>query len=120
MTFSHGKGGALVLCDGDGHGSECFPFGVGLVGFVSHEEAVVDAIEIGFKFCGAVVGGSEPLVFRRELRGSDQPICPVQVLENVPYGAGGKDHHAVPDILDIDVVDGIDELVFKGILYRFE
>ena len=101
------------MCDGTGRGGECLPFRVGLVGFVRHEEVVVDAIEIGFEVCGAVVGGSEPLVFRRELRRSDQPVCPVQVLENVPYRAGGKSGHTVPDILDIDVVDGIDELVFR-------
>ena len=54
------------------------------------------------------------------MHGSDRTVCPVQVLENVPYGAGGEARHAVPDIFDIDVVDGIDELVFEGIVDRFE
>ena len=91
-----------------------------MVGFVCHEEAVVDVVEVGFEVCGAVVGGPEPIVVRRELRGSDRPIGMVKVLDNVPYGAGGEAHHAVPEILDIYVVDGVDELVFKGIFDRFE
>ena len=41
-------------------------------------------------------------------------------MENVPYRAGGKTRHAVPEILDIYVVDGVDELVFEGIVDRFE
>ena len=59
------------MCDGARSGGECLPFGVGLVGLVYHEEAVVDAVEVGFEVCGAVVGGPEPLVVCRELRESD-------------------------------------------------
>ena len=120
MPLLHGKGETLVLCDGAGLGSEGLPFGVRLVGLVGYEEAVINAVEVGFEVCGAVVGGPEPLIIRRELRRSDGPVGPVQVLENVPYGAGGKSCHAVPEILDIDVVDGVDELVFEGIVDRFE
>ena len=72
MQFSHGEGETLGLCDGAVHGGECLPFEVRLVGLVFHEEAVVDAVELGFKVCVAVVGGPEPLVVCRELRGSDQ------------------------------------------------
>ena len=43
-----------------------------------------------------------------------------KVLENVPYGAGGEACHAVPDILDVDDVDGIAKLVLEGIVDRFE
>ena len=57
-------------------------------------------------------GGPEPLVIRRELLESDRPVGPVKVLEDVPCGAGGKARHAFLDILDVDVVDGVDELVF--------
>ena len=120
MPFSHGEGGTLGFCDGAGRDGEGLPFGVGLAGLVCHEEAVLNAVEVGFEVCGAVVGGPEPLVVHRELRGSDRPVGPVKVLENVPYGAGGEARHAVPEILDIDVVDGVDELVFEGIVDRFE
>ena len=48
MPFSHGEGETLGLCDGTGRGGECFPFVVGLVGLVCHEEAVSNAIEVGF------------------------------------------------------------------------
>ena len=99
---------------------EGLPFRVGLVVLVCHEEAVVDAVEVGFKVCGAVVGGPEPLVVCRELRGSDQSVGLVKVLENVPYGAGGEARHTVPEILDIYVVDGVDKLVFKDIVNCFE
>ena len=91
-----------------------------MVGLVCHEEAVVDAVAVGFEVCGAAVGGPEPLVVRREFHGSDRPVGPVKVLENVPYGAGDKARHAVLEILDIDVVDGVDELVFKVMVNRFE
>ena len=57
MPFSHGEGETLGLRDGAGRDGEGFPFGVGLVGLVCHEEAVVDAVEVGFEVCGAVVGG---------------------------------------------------------------
>ena len=112
MPFSHGEGEALGLCGGAGRGVEGLPFGVRLVVLVCHEEAVLDAVEVGFKVCGAVLGGPEPLVIRRELRGSDRPIGPVKVLEDVPYGAGGESRHVVPYILDVDVVDGVDKLGF--------
>ena len=120
MPFSHGKGETLGLCDGPGRGGEGLPFGVELVGLVCHEEAVVDAIELDFEVCGAVLGGPEPLVVHRELRGSDRPVGAVKVLENVPYGAGGEARHAVLEILDIDVVDGVDKLVLEVIVDRFE
>ena len=120
MSFSHGEGETLVLCDGDGRGGKGFPFGVGLVGLVCHEEAVVDAVEVGFGVCGSIIGGPEPLVVHRELCGTDRPVGPVKVLENVPYGAGDEARHAVPDILDIDVVDVVDNFVSKGIVNRFE
>ena len=96
MPFSHGEWETLGLCDGAGRGGECLLFGVRFVGFVCHEEAVIDAAEVGFEVCGAVVGGPELLVVCREFRGSDWPIGPVQVLENVPYGVSGEAHHAVP------------------------
>ena len=57
-------------------------------------------------------GGPEPFIIRRELRGSDRPVGPVKVMEDVPCRAGGEARHAVLDILDVDVVDGVDELVF--------
>ena len=110
----------MGLCDGAGRIGECLPFVVRLVGLVCHEEAVVDDVEIGLEVCGSVVWGPEPLVVCRELRGGDRPVCSAQVLENVPYRAGGKSRHAFLDILDIDVVDGVDELVFGGIVDRFE
>ena len=44
----------------------------------------------------------------------------VKVFENVPYGAGGKARHAVPETLYIYVVDGIEDLVLEGIVNRFE
>ena len=103
------------MCDGAGHSGEVLPFKVGLVGLVCHVEAVVDAVEVGFEVCGAVIGGPGPLVVRREFRGSDRSVGLVKVLENVPYGASDESRHAVPDILDIDVFNGFDELVFKGI-----
>ena len=120
MPFYYGEGETLGLCDGAGRGGEGLPFRVGLVGLVCHEEAVLDSVEVGFEVCGAVVGGPEPLVVCPELRGSDQPVVLVMALEDVPCGAGGKSRHTVPDILDIYIVDGVDELVFKGIVYRFE
>ena len=57
-------------------------------------------------------GGPEPFIICCELRGSDRPVGPVKVLEDVPCGAGGEARHAGLDILDVDVVDGVDELVF--------
>ena len=116
MPFSHGEGGMLGLWYGAGRSGEGLPFGVRLVGFVCHEEAVVDAVEVGFEVCGAVVGGTEPLIVRRDFRGSDRPVGQVKVLENVSYGAGGEARHAVPEILDIDVVDGVDKLVLRALL----
>ena len=65
MPLSHVKGEMLGLCDGAEHGGECLSFRVGLVGLVYHEEAVIDAVEVGFEVCGAVVGGPEPLVVHR-------------------------------------------------------
>ena len=100
------------MCDGAGHGGEGLPFGVGLAGLVCHEEAVLDAFEVGSEVCGAVVGGLEPLVVHRELRGSDRPVGPLKVLEDVPCVAGGGARHTVPEILDVDIVNGVDELVF--------
>ena len=61
MPFSHGEGETLGLCDGPGRGGEGLPFGVELVGLVCHEEAVVDAVEVGFEVRVTVVGGPEPL-----------------------------------------------------------
>ena len=120
MPFLHGEGETLGLCNGAGQDGEGLPLGVGLVGLVCHEEAVVDAIEVGFEVCGAVIGGPEPLVVCHELRGIDRLVGPVKVLDNVPYGAGGEARHAVPEILDIDVVDGVDKLVLEVIVDRFE
>ena len=108
------------MCDVTGRSGECLPFGVRLVGLVCHEEAVVDAVEVGFEVCGAVVGVPGPIVVLRELRGSDRLVGPVQVPENVPCVADDKACHAVLEILDIDVVDGVNELVFEGIVDRFE
>ena len=120
MPLSHGEGETLGLCDGAGHCCECLPFGVWLVGLVCHEEAVVDAVEICFEVCGAFVGGPEPLVVCCELRGRDQTVGPVKVLDNAPYGAGGEAPHALPEILDIDVVDVVDELIFEVVVDHFE
>ena len=53
----HGEGETLGLCDGTGRGGEGFPFGVGLVGIVFHEEAVLDAVEVGLEVYGAVIWG---------------------------------------------------------------
>ena len=41
-------------------------------------------------------------------------------MEDFPCGAGGEARHSVPEILDVDVVDGVDELVFEGIVDHFE
>ena len=95
MPFSHGKRETLGLCDGAGSGSECLPFGVGLVGLVCHEEAVGNAFEVSFKVYRAVVGGLEPIFVQHEVCGSDQPVSLLKVLENVPYGAGGEARHVV-------------------------
>ena len=51
--------------------------------------------------------------------GSDWPVCPVKVLDNVPYGAGGKALHTVPEILNIDAVDGVDKFVLEVIVNCF-
>ena len=61
----------MRLFDGAGRRYEGLPFGVGLVGLVYHGEAVLDAVEVGFEVCGAVVGAPEPLAVRRKLRRSD-------------------------------------------------
>ena len=37
-------------------------------------------------------------------------------MEDFPCGAGGEARHSVPEILDVDVVDGVDELVFSTLL----
>ena len=42
------------------------------------------------------------------------------MLENAPYGAGGEARHVLPEILDIYVVDGIDELAFEVVVNHFE
>ena len=112
MPFLHGKGETLGLGDGAGSGSEGLTFGLGLVGLIYHEMAVLDSVEVGFEVCGAVVGGPEPLVVSRDLRGSDRPVGWVKILEDVLCGAGGEVRHAVPEILDVDVVNGVGELVF--------
>ena len=83
-----------------------------MAGLVCHEEAVLDAVEVGSKVCGAVVGGLEPLVVFRELHGSYRPVGPVKVLEDDLCGSGDEDRHAVPEILDVYIVDGVDELIF--------
>ena len=57
MPLLHGKGETLGLCDGTGRGGEGLPFGVGLVGTVFHEEAVLDAVEVGLEVYGAVIWG---------------------------------------------------------------
>ena len=57
MPFLHSEGEPLGLCDGTGRCGEGLPFGVGLVGLVFHEEAVLDAAEVGLEVYGAVIWG---------------------------------------------------------------
>ena len=73
---------------------------------------MVDIEVITNLMVGAVVGGPEPLVVFHELHRSDQPVGLVKLLEDVPCGAGGEAHHAFPEIIDVDIVDGVDKLVF--------
>ena len=52
MPLLHGKGETMGLCEDTGCGGEGFPFGVGLVGPVFHEESVLDAVEVGLEVQG--------------------------------------------------------------------
>ena len=47
-------------------------------------------------------------------------MCWVEVLKNIPYGAGSESHHAVSEVLNLYAVKSVDELVLEGIVHRFE